>query len=173
MLGQKLSCENASILLSFAESTEELVLLMINNNFFNICQAYSSGKQKLDITQFNIQTKYDDLSRIKIEIEKIIEKNPYKCQLIIFNEKFWFFYLNYYKSLKDFKTLREIEQIILKYKQKVDINLDLKKMSEIIHEVEIEMVKNGELKNEGILDFFENNYIKMNQKNFPFFLLME
>ena len=172
MLKQKeLSHENVLTLLSFSESTEEL-LLMLNNNFFQICQA---GNIKLDITQFNIQIKNDNFFKIKKELENIIDKEiQINYHLIIFNEKFWLVYLNYYKSLRDFKALREIEQIILKYK-KIDSNLDLKNINEIIHETEIEMVKNGELKNEEILEFFENNYIKMIKKknniSFPLFFI--
>ena len=56
-------------------------------------------------------------------------------------------------------------------------NLDIKKLSYIIHENEIKLIKKLGLKNEKILDFFEENYIKGNNDSsnlkFPFYFLDE
>jgi hypothetical protein len=56
-------------------------------------------------------------------------------------------------------------------------NLDIKKLSYIIHENEIKLIQKLGLKNEKILIFFEENYIMGNNNNsnikFPFYFLNE
>ena len=111
------------------------------------------------MTNFNIQKKTDDLEKLISYINQLIEHElKIKYLMVSFNEKFWSFYVNYYKDNNDFKKLKLIEKAILNCK-KVDNNLDINKFSNIIHETEIKMIKNGELKNEKILDFFSKKII--------------
>ena len=172
MLNQKhlLNPELTKKLLSFSESIEDL-LFMINNNFDSIYIVFNKDKSYINIEQLKKQNVSDNLIMLQKDIELLIKKQEkvgYK--LIIFDQNFWSFYLNNYK--KDFKSLRLIEQIIIKYKR-IDNNINVEEISKMIHETEIKKIKSGELKNEKLLDFFFNYYIKFNENNnniyFPLF----
>ena len=94
---------------------------------------------------------------------------------VSFDEEFWLYYINYY--MKDFKKLKIIESVILSNCNMFCSNLDIKKLSYIIHENEIKLIKKLGLKNEKILNFFEENYIMGNNNNsninFPLISLMK
>ena len=161
-------------LLSFGNSIED-ILKMIINSFFKLSESCIKNKFKIIMTNFNKQKNTDNLEELINLINTIINNElRIKCHMVIFDEKFWLFYLNYYKNMKNFKKLKLIEKAILNCKR-VDYNLDIFKFSKIIHENEINMIKSGELKNDKILDFFQKNYIRSNQNNnniyFPLFFL--
>ena len=171
MLNQKelLNPELTKKLLSFSESIEEL-LFMINNNFDSIYIVFNKGKSYINIEQLKKQDVSDNLIMLQKDIELLIKKQEkVEYKLIIFDQNFWSFYLN---NKRGFKSLRLIEQIIIKYKR-IDNNINLEEISKMIHETEIKMIKSGKLKNEKLLDFFFNNYIKFNENNnniyFPIF----
>ena len=175
LLGQdNLSHVKIIKLLSFGNSVIDIIDIIINN-FYKLCNSCIKQKFIIKMTNFNIQKKTDDLEKLISYINQLIEHElKMKYLMVSFNEKFWSFYVNYYKDNNDFKKLKLIEKAILNCK-KVDNNLDINKFSNIIHETEIKMIKNGELKNEKILDFFKENYIIGNENTynieFPLFFL--
>ena len=118
----------------------------------------------------------DDIKElINIIIELIKKETENKYSFVSFDEEFWLYYINYY--MKDFKKLKIIERVILSYSNMFCSNLDIKKLSYIIHENEIRFVKKQGLKNEKILYFFEKNYIMGNNNisniKFPFYFFDE
>ena len=176
MLGQKnLTLDKILKLLSFGSSVSE-ILKMINDNF-NIL--YNSCKQNnyiIIMHDFQDKEYIDNIEELKKNINELIEKEKkIKYFFVSFDEEFWLYYISYYK--KDFKKLKIIESIILSYCNMFCSNLDINNLSYIIHENEIKLIKKLGLKNEKILDFFEENYIKGNNNNsnikFPFYFLDE
>ena len=179
MLSQNklLSIEKIRKILSLSESIEDL-LILINNNCNSIYQNCKKKNYKFEIIEFQKQKETDNLIIIMKELEKLVNYElKQNFQFISLGEDFWSNYLNYYKSVEDFKNLILMEQSILICKR-IDKNLNIEKFSQIIHDSEYKIINNGELKNEKLLDFFENNYIKPIKNsnnemkiNFPFFFL--
>ena len=161
-----LTIELMNILLSFSQSIKDL-LFMINKNFDSIFILCIKNKYKINVEEFKKQKSTDDLKEIEIELDALLKNElKVKFNFVIFNEKFWFFYFDYYKNLGDFKSLRYIEYLIIS--KKLYNNVNIEKISKMIHETEFEIIKSGKLKNEKLLEFFENNYFKETNNNFIF-----
>ena len=167
--------DNILKLLSFGNSISEILKMIIDNfkTLYNTCK-----QNNYIIIMNNLQNK-EYLDNIEEVINNIIElikkekKNNYF--FVSFDENFWLYYINYY--MKDFHKLKIIESVILSNSNMFCSNLDIKKLSYIIHENEIKLIKKLGLKNEKILNFFEKNYIMDNNNNsninFPFYFLNE
>ena len=176
ILGQEnLTLDNILKLLSFGNSVSE-ILKMIINNFNILCNICKRNNFIIIMHNFQDKEYIDDIKElINIIIELIKKETENKYSFVSFDEEFWLYYINYY--MKDFKKLKIIERVILSYSNMFCSNLDIKKLSYIIHENEIRFVKKQGLKNEKILYFFEKNYIMGNNNisniKFPFYFFDE
>ena len=84
---------------------------------------------------------------------------------IIFNEEFWKNYIHY-NDMKNVKNLVLIDKAIKLYKS-IDKFSNFKnfELEKKVHETGLEAIKKGELKNESLLDFIENEDIYFKEKN--------
>jgi hypothetical protein len=109
----------------------------------------------------------DNLNIIINEIQKIIDYQSNKKNIfIIFNEQFWLNYIHY-NDKKNVKNLVLISKAILLCKG-IDKSLNLEKynLKEKIHETGLEEIKKGELKNEALIDFIENDDVYFTEKKY-------
>jgi len=85
---------------------------------------------------------------------------------IIFNEDFWKNYIHY-NDMKNVRNLVLIDEAIKLYK-KVDKSSNLKnfELEKKIHETGLDAIKKGELKNEALLDFIENEDIYFKDRKY-------
>ena len=176
ILGQEnLTLDNILKLLSFGNSISE-ILKMIINNFNILYKTFKRNNYIIIMHYFQDKEYIDDIKELINNIKELIKKElEYNYFFVSFDEEFWLYYINYY--IKDFKKLKIIENTILSYGKILCSNLDVKNLSYIIHENEIEFVKKQGLKNEKILYFFEKNYFKGNNNisniKFPFYFFDE
>ena len=155
-----LNLDTIKKLLSFGNSIED-ILKMIINCFSQLCECCIKKQYKIIMSDFDKHKISYNLEELITNINTIIDYElKSRFFIIIFDNDFWLFYIDYYKNLRNFKKLRLIENTILNCK-KVDKNLDINNISKIIYETEINMIKNGELKNEKILDFFMKIILKI------------
>ena len=176
ILGQKgLTLDNILKLLSFGSSVSETISMIINN-FNNLLNCCKQNNYIIIMHNFLNKEYIDDIEELINNINELIKKEDNeKYFFVSFDEEFWLYYIYYY--LKDLKKIKFIENTILSYYNKFCSILDIQKISYIIHENEIKLIKKLGLKNEKILNFFEKNYIKVNNNNtrikFPFYFLDE
>ena len=155
--------------LRFIKSIEKL-LVIINSNIDLISKYCLKEDQKIKMSDMANPKSKDNLNIIINQIEKLLNFQLDKKKIfIIFNEEFWENYIHY-NDKKSVKNLILINKAILLCK-KIDNNLNAEKfkLKRKIHETGLDAIKKGELKNEALIDFIENEdvYFKdklMNQK---------
>ena len=172
MLNQNnLSHDNILKLLGFGSSVSE-ILKMIIDNFNKLTKSCRQNNNIIKISDLKKKEYLDDLDELINNLKELIEKES-ECNyfFVSFDNNFWEYYINCYHE--DVKKLKIIENIILIYRNKLYNQLDINKLTDLIHKYEVEIIKKRGLKNEKILNFFEENYIKENhnnsQINFPYY----
>ena len=146
----------------------ESLLICINNNcesIFKCCMnEKDKKKQMIQINEFVKPNQSDDLSKILKEIEKIInfESNNNK-QFVEFNDELWKNYIHFFEK-EDLEKILLIKKGILICK-KIDKNLNLD-YEKLIHEIGIEMINKGKLKNIKLLDFIGKEDIYFKDKKY-------
>ena len=134
----------------------EKILICINENIDNIYEVCIKEKKLIKMNNLTGPNKEDNVENILKETEKLVNYELKKIKFVLFDEEFFNNYTHYYFK-KDLKKLLLIKKVILLCK-KVDKDLD-PDYNSIIHETALEMIKNGVLKNEELLDFIENEDI--------------
>ena len=134
----------------------EKILICINENIDQIYEVCMKEKNVIKMNDLTGPKQEDDVEKILIEIEKLVKYELKKRKFILFEEEFFNNYTHYYFK-KDLKKLLLIKKVIL-FCKKVDEELD-PDYNSIIHETALEMIKKGQLKNEELLDFIENDDI--------------
>ncbi len=152
--------------LSFLNSTEK-ILSTINDNCEIIYDCCTKENQLIEMSEMVNPKNTDDLNKVIDEIKKIIQyQMEKKKQFISFGVAFWKTYIQY-NDKKNLKNLILINKAIMFYK-KTDKNLKDNQFNliDIIHNNGIEAIEKGELKNEDLLDFIENEDIYFTDKRF-------
>ena len=151
--------------LTFIKSIEKL-LIVINSNIDLIFELCKKDSQRIKLSEMANPKLTDNLNAIIDEIQKIINYQLDKKNIfIIFNEEFWENYIHYNdkKNVKNLVLIRKAMSLC----KKIDNNLNAEKfeLKKKIHETGLEAIKKGELKNEALLDFIENEdiYFKDNK----------
>ena len=176
MLVQKnLTPGNILKILLFRNSVSEILEIIIDNfnALYNTCK---QNNYKIAMHTFQKKEYIDDIEKLINNIMKLIQKeSEYQYSFASFDEEFWLYYINYY--MKDIKKLKHIENTISSYCNILCSNLNKNDLCSIIHEKEIQYIKSLGLKNENILKFFEEIYLKGNNNNneieFPYDFLNE
>ena len=148
----------------------ESILIYINQNCDLIYDICMKEKKKIEIYDLISLKSEENFEIILREIEKLVEYESYKVIFVVFNEKFFKDYINYYFK-KDLKKLLLIKKSLLLCK-KLDKELIIDYDS-YMQETAIEMIKSGELKNLELLEFIEKVDIyfiedKINYKNLAY-----
>ena len=143
----------------------EKILKCINENNDLINQVCNKEKKEIKIHDLTGPKAEDDFNEILCEIEKLVKYELIKGKFILFEEEFFKNYTHYYFK-KDLKKLILIKKIILLCK-KIDTELDPDYYC-VIHVTALDMIEKGELKNEELLDFLENDdiYFIENKKDY-------
>ena len=152
-------------ILKCGSSVSEILIMIINN--FNVlgksCMQNNSIIKMHDLQKKEFRDNIDELINNLKELMK--KESECKYFFVSFDENFWLYYINYYQE--DIKKLKIIENAILSSSYNdFCSNLNKNKLTNIIQENEIKIIKKLELKNEKILIFFEENYIKRNNNKF-------
>ena len=150
--------------LRFIKSIEKL-LVIINSNIDLISKYCLKEDQKIKMSDMANPKSKDNLNIIINQIEKLLNFQLDKKKIfIIFNEEFWENYIHY-NDKKSVKNLVLINKAILLCK-KIDNNLNAEKfkLKRKIHETGLDAIKKGELKNEALIDFIENEDVYFKDK---------
>ena len=145
--------------LSFKISIEKQ-LNYIYKNIDLICEICKKKNIKIDMSEIVNPKLTDNLNTMIDEIQKILNYQlNKKIAFIIFNESFWRKYID----LNDKKNIRNLVLIneAISLCENIDNSLNIKnlKLTRKIHETGLEAIKKGELKNEALIDFLENDDI--------------
>ena len=134
----------------------EIMLSFINKYSELIFQCLTKENKKIEISDYLNKNNSSNIQLLLNELEKLINTEIKNNQLIIiFNEKFWKNYIIYLED--NLKKLILIKKGILLC-QKIDKNLNFN-YNNIIHEAVLNIIKNGKLKNENLLDYIEKDDI--------------
>ena len=152
--------------LTFIKSIEKL-LTFINSNIDLIFEYCTKESQQINMSEMANPKEIDNLNAIINEIQKIINYQSNKNKIFItFNEQFWENYIHY-NDKKNVKNLVLINKAILLCKD-IDKSLNLEKynLKNKIHETGLEAIRKGELKNEALIDFIENDDVYFKDNNY-------
>ena len=148
-------------ILSYINSLEKM-LIFLNNNYdfiFNICK---NNKVTINLSNYISLKQKDNFNNIAIELEKLINNQKNRELFILINKELWDSFINNYNK-KDYKKLILIKKTLESYK-KIDKNLARNYTNNIdykIHDTGVELINQGKIKNNDLLEFIENDiYIK-------------
>ena len=144
----------------------EKILICINEHIDIIYEVCTKEKKLIKMNDLTDPKKEDDIEKILIEIEKLVNYELKKQKFVLFEEGFFNNYIRLYFE-RDLKKLLLIKKVILLC-NKIDnkkLNPDYERK---IHKTGLEMIRKGELKNEELLDFIENDdiYFIENKKDY-------
>ena len=134
-------------------------LQVINNKWAKIRKLYDAELNKedkktepIDTEKYIIPKQEDDIMKLKEEVEKLnINEKEQVIQLIKFSPSIFERYEEYNKN-KNFLNLSYLNDIFSMIRQK-DKDFKLNIDDALVHETGLNMIKEGKLKNEGVLDF--------------------
>jgi len=135
MLNQNnLSPDNILKLLSFGSSVSE-ILKMIIDNFNKLSESCRQNSNIIKISDLQKIENIDNLDELINNLKELINKES-ECNyfFVSFDKDFWLYYINYYNE--DVKKLKILENIILFYRNMFCTNLDINKLTNLIHENE-------------------------------------
>ena len=144
----------------------ENILSIINKNCEIISNCCIKEKQKIIISDISNPKPTDDLSKIVNEIKTIINYQIINKKIfILFDEEFWNIYIEY--NEKKIKNLVLIDKAMI-LSQKIDnsLNLDKLELKKKIHNNGLLAIEKGELKNEDLIEFIENDDIYFRDKDY-------
>jgi len=153
-------------ILSYIHSIEKL-LLIINNNNDIIANCCLNVNAKINMSELANPKETDDLNKIINEIGKLLNYQLNNKKIFfLFDEEFWKNYIQY-NDKKNLKNLVLINKVLLLY-QKVDkyFNSDKLGLKMKIHATGLLAIEKGELKNEELIDFIENEDIYFKDRNY-------
>jgi len=145
----------------------EKILSVINDNSDIIADCYINENQKIIMSELANPKQTDDLNKIIDEIEKILNYQLKAKKIFIsFDEEFWKIYIQY-NDKKNLKNLVLINKALLLC-QKADKNFNPDKLTlkMRIHTTGLLAIEKGELKNEELIDFIENDDIYFKDRNY-------
>ena len=134
-------------------------LQVINNKWEKIRKLYDAELNKedkktepIDTEKYIIPKQEDDMMKLKEEVEKLnTNEKEQMIQLIKFSPSIFERYEEYNKN-KNFLNLSYLNDIFNLIRKK-DKDFRLKIDDTLVHETGLNMIKEGKLKNEGVLDF--------------------
>ena len=140
---------------NFFDSIEK-ILIMINSKIDIISNCGLKKKKMILMSTLGNPKKEDNLEKIIEEIEKIInyEANVDKI-FISFDEEFWNNYINFHDDLN--KLIRIKNTIILCSTIEENLENNNNLLNYKIHQIGLNLINNGNLKNEKMLDFIKND----------------
>jgi hypothetical protein len=152
--------------LSYMHSIEK-ILSIINKNCEIIANCCIKDKQNIIMSELANPEQTDDLNKIINEIKNILDfQSINKKEFISFDQQFW----NYYIQFNDNKNLKNLISInkALLLCQKIDksINTDKIDLKMKIHKNGLSLIEKGELKNENLIEFIENEDIYFKDKKY-------
>ena len=151
--------------LSYIISIEK-VLSVINNNCEIIANCCMKEEKIIYMSELANPKQTDDLNIIITKIKKILDyESKNKKEFISFDQQFWNFYIQFNDN--NLKNLLSINKALLLC-QKVDksINPDRLDIKMKIHKNGLSLIKKGELKNEDLIEFIENEDIYFKDKKY-------
>ena len=151
--------------LSFVISNEKL-LNIIYMNIDLICETCNKEDRKINMSEIANPKSTDDLDYVIYKIQPILDYQlNKKITFITFKETFWRNYIEC--NDKNLKNLVLIKKAILlcKYIDK-SLNIENLELERKIHETGLEAIKKGELKNEALIDFIDNDDIYFKDKTY-------
>ena len=163
---KKITFDKIKNALSFANSNEK-ILNIINKYIDLICQICNKENKKIEMSEMVNPKSTDNLNVIIDDIQKILNYQVNKnIKFITFNEVFWRKYIQYNDN-KNLKNLVLINKALSLY-QNIDKSLNIQNLElpKKIHETGLNSIKNGELKNEALIDFIENDDIYYKDKKY-------
>ena len=165
MLNQeKITFETIKGVLSFGRSIEK-ILTIINNNIDLISSICLKENNKINISEIANPNQKDDLNKIINEIEKILKyQDKTKKIFILFEEDFWKNYIHYNDN-NNIKNLVLINKAIFVCKNfDKDLDPDKLELRQKIHNTGLGAIEKGNLKNEELIDFIENDDIYFKER---------
>ena len=162
MFEQKLSVKIINDILSYCGSIEK-ILVLINAKIDAISKCCLEEKTVILMSTFENPKKTDNLENIIKEIEKIImyEMNNEK-KFLSFDEQFWKIYVQFNDDLK--KLFMINKAIILCSKVEKKLKKDNMDLINKIHCSGLESIKNGNLKNEDLMEFINTDMYFIDNK---------
>ena len=145
----------------------EKVLSIINNNCDIIANCCLNENQKLIMSELANPKQDDDLNKIIDEIKQILDYQlKKKIIFIIFDEEFWknYIHFNDKKNLKNLVLIKKA--VLLCSKADKDLNYEKLALKFIIHSTGLLAIEKGELKNEELLDYIENDDIYFKDRTY-------
>ena len=140
-------------ILSYAGSMEK-ILEIINKNDMKIKKCAFEQKKKIIISRIGKPSELDDLNKIYDEICKIIKfEIQEKLNFISFNEELWRAYIDLNNDLKNLDLINKSIRICATLEN--ELSTEILGLDEKIHNIGINSIQNGQLKNDEMLDFIE------------------
>ena len=151
MFEQELNVNIITGILSYCGSIEK-ILVLINNKIDYISKCCWEEKTEILMSKLENPKKTDNLENIIKEIEKIImfEMNNEK-KFISFDDDFWKIYIQFNDDVK--KLFMINKAIILCSNVEKKLKKDNMDLINKIHKNGLESIKNGNLKNEDLIEF--------------------
>jgi len=150
--------------LSYKKSIEKVLFIVIKN-IEKIANIVIKEDNKIYITEIVNPKETDNLNLILSDVEVIYNyiKNNNKF-FISFDEKFWKEYIKFYDE--NLKKLVLINKTYTLW-QKIDKTFnEIKEIKMKIHKIGLSLIEKGELKNEELIEFIENEDIYFKDKKF-------
>jgi len=153
MFEQNLTVKIITGILSFCGSVEK-ILILINEKIDLIANCCSKEKIGIRMSSLENPQKTDDLEKIIEEINKIInyEMNNNKV-FISFDEEFWNNYIHFNDNVQ--KLFMINKAIILCSNIDKNLKTGNLNLTQKIHKVGLDSIREGNLKNEEVLDFIK------------------
>ena len=111
-----------------------------DNNFDKLGESYQKNNNIIkirDLQKIEFRDNLDDLiNNLKELIKKESECNHF---FVSFDKDFWLYYINYYQE--DVKKLKIIENTLLFCRNMLCTDLDINKLTNLIHENECKIIK--------------------------------
>ena len=144
----------------------EKILIFINQQKNVISDLSINEKKIININGDDIKPNQEDnIENIFNETKKLVKYELENKKFVFIEVKFFIDYANIFYELKNLEKLLLLKKVI-EYFKKVDQNLN-PEINSKIHNIALEKINNGELKNEKLLDFIKNDDIFFNdEKNY-------
>ena len=152
--------------LSYGNSFEK-VLYFINSNIDLIGNCCIKESQKINMIEMANPNQNDDLNKLIEEIKKILDyQKKNRKVFVLFNEDFWKNYIHYNDKI-NLKNLILIKKAVLLC-QETDKKISYEKLAlkYKIHTTGILTIIKGELKNEELINFIENEDVYFKDKTY-------
>ena len=151
MFEQDLTCKILIGILSFCDSIEK-VLVLINDKINLISSCCSNEKSTIVMSSLEKCQKNDNIEKVIEEIEKIIKyEKDNSIFFISFDVDFWNYYIHLIDDIKKLFSFKK--SVILCSSIDKELSTEKLNLSNKIHKIGFDSVRNGFLINEELLEF--------------------